>query len=195
MPISEMKKVIEGKNIEQQVALMLALHGAPILKGIKLANLLTVSKDEVSVLIQMLEGTGISYRLVLLKNNRVMVYLFRQDKLQQYLSVPQVQSFLKEYGYGNLPLKEMLELLMIRIMHYKEGIEEFPHEIGIFLGYPLEDVLGFLQNNGEKFSYVGYWKVYYNVQEKMKLFHCYDRERDVVIREVLSGKKIREIAV
>ncbi len=33
MPISEMKKVIEGKNREQQVALVLAMHGAAILRG------------------------------------------------------------------------------------------------------------------------------------------------------------------
>ncbi len=38
--------------------------------------------------------------------------------------------------------------------------EDFPHEIGVFLGYPLADVIGFIQNRGKNFTACGYWKVY-----------------------------------
>ncbi|MCR5737486.1 MAG: DUF3793 family protein [Eubacterium sp.] len=195
MPISEMKKVIEGKNREQQVALVLAMHGAAILRGSKIANLFTVSQKDALLLKKLLQGTKINYRIIVLKNQRVMVYLYRREYLKSYLFNEQVLSFIAGYGYCQMTLEEMLDLLMTRITKYRQGKAEFPHEIGIFLGYPLEDVLGFLENRGENFSYVGYWKVYCNVQEKIKIFDHFDRERDWVIREVLSGKKIREIAV
>ena len=36
----------------------------------------------------------------------------------------------------------------------------FPHEIGLFLGYPLEDVKGFIQNKGQGYACCGLWKSY-----------------------------------
>ena len=46
----------------------------------------------------------------------------------------------------------------------------FPHEIGVFLGYPLEDVKGFIDNKGKNCESCGVWKVYCNREEKDKLF-------------------------
>ena len=46
--------------------------------------------------------------------------------------------------------------------------------MGIFLGYPLEDVKGFIEFNGKESLYVGYWKVYSKLEEKLALFQKYD---------------------
>ena len=35
---------------------------------------------------------------------------------------------------------------------------DFPHEIGVFLGYPLTDVVGFIENQGRNFTCCGCWK-------------------------------------
>lgn len=55
----------------------------------------------------------------------------------------------------------------------------FPHEIGIFLGYPLEDVKGFIENSGRHFKICGQWKVYSDTKRAEKLFakyaECSDR--------------------
>ena len=32
----------------------------------------------------------------------------------------------------------------------------FPHEIGLLLGYPVEDVLGFIRYQGKNYLYTGY---------------------------------------
>lgn len=37
---------------------------------------------------------------------------------------------------------------------------DFPHEIGVFLGYPLGDVVGFIENRGKNFTCCGCWKSY-----------------------------------
>ena len=42
---------------------------------------------------------------------------------------------------------------------YASGEQGFPHEIGVFLGYPVEDVEGYMQNDGKNFLLVGYWKM------------------------------------
>ena len=47
--------------------------------------------------------------------------------------------------------------------------ETFPHEIGLFLGYPPEDVYGFLQDP-DACIYSGCWKVYGNADAARLLF-------------------------
>ena len=49
----------------------------------------------------------------------------------------------------------------------------FPHEIGFFLGYPYEDVIGFIDNEGENFLCSGCWKVYAKERDAQTCFCCY----------------------
>lgn len=60
----------------------------------------------------------------------------------------------------------MLEQLRTRL----HGSEEFPHEIGVFLGYPLNDVLGFIKYHGSNCKGMGDWKVYGDLGEAQKTF-------------------------
>lgn len=48
--------------------------------------------------------------------------------------------------------------------------EDFPHEIGLFLGYPLEDVAGFMELGPCSCKCTGCWKVYGNVEAAKKKF-------------------------
>ena len=50
---------------------------------------------------------------------------------------------------------------------------EFPHEIGLFLGYPAEDVKGFIENKAASSKCSGCWKVYGDEQTAMNLFEEY----------------------
>ena len=68
-------------------------------------------------------------------------------------------------GYTSFQLKDVLNTLRIHLSK-----EDFPHEIGIFLGYPLEDVIGFIENKGKNPKCSGCWKVYCNPQEAEKMF-------------------------
>ena len=57
-----------------------------------------------------------------------------------------------------------------------------------------QQVKGFLANNGRNYVYSSYWKVYQDLQGALQTFKRYDEDRDFVIRAVMSGKTIREIA-
>jgi hypothetical protein len=50
---------------------------------------------------------------------------------------------------------------------------KFPHEIGVFLGYPLQDVKGFIENNGRNSKYTGLWKVYGDKAASIRMFEKY----------------------
>ena len=68
--------------------------------------------------------------------------MYRVSQLQRDLQKPGVACFLESYGYRSLVVDEALNHLQQRILE-NDG---FPHEIGIFLDYPLADVIGFIEN-------------------------------------------------
>lgn len=195
MPIYEIMRLRDTCNDELKLSIQLALHGAPIIKGIKIANLIMVKTEEICSIDKVLMGTGISYRTLKYDNKKIILYLYRKKELEKYIFSTDVRKFLKTYGHTGNTIEEMLDTLSERILLHKNGKTEFPHEIGIFLGYPLIDVKGFLENSGENFLYVGYWKVYHDVQGALRLFQRYDEEREKTVREIILGKTIREIAV
>lgn len=231
MSVQELLNVKHMNNDMKKTSILMAIHCAPLIKGIKAANIITVTARELMSIRQMLVGTGISYYTLKLiprsatskgrSETKHILYLFRKKELIEYLSRADVKELLCEYGYeeelhnlmsffcddverDSLDLEnveltiliyKLLKKLSDRIMLYCGGNIEFPHEIGAFLEYPVEDVKGFLENKGEKFLYSGYWKVYHNVDETVKLFARYDKEREITLKEVMDGKSIKDIAV
>lgn len=53
------------------------------------------------------------------------------------------------------------------------------------LGYPIEDVRGFIEHNGCGCLYSGYWKVYRNVPLKKKMFEDFEKAKESVIQLLL----------
>lgn len=195
MPIQEIMKLRTSQDEEAKMALLLAIHCAPILSGSKAANIMTVTVHEFDRIGYLLQGTGIRYRFLKTKGDKGILYLYREKRLRQYLEQEEIQEFLSEYGYDQVDIAKMLNLLSKRIRMYNDQDAVFPHEIGVFLEYPLGDVKGFLANEGKNFMYSGYWKVYQDLQGAVRRFTQYDMERELTIQALMQGKTIREIAL
>ena len=120
---------------------------------------------------------------------------YRHEELKRYLQQTRVQNWIREYGYIDMNMRQMLLRLSERVRDFTGRGMGFPHEIGIFLGYPLEDVKGFIENNGKKYLMIGYWKVYSNPVGARMVFKQYDRAKDCAVSEFLTGKSIRERAL
>lgn len=75
----------------------------------------------------------------------VLVYVYRPTQVAAILQRGDVQDFLQSEGYTPGDAESMLAQLSQRLCCE----EDFPHEIGVFLGYPLADVIGFIQNRGK----------------------------------------------
>ncbi|CCX86116.1 putative uncharacterized protein [Clostridium sp. CAG:590] len=195
MPIQEIMKLRTSQDEEAKMALLLAIHCAPILSGSKAANIMTVTVHEFDRIGYLLQGTGIRYRFLKTKGDKGILYLYREKRLRQYLEQEEIQEFLSEYGYDQVDIAKMLNLLSKRIQLYNDQEAVFPHEIGVFLEYPLGDVKGFLANEGKNFMYSGYWKVYQDLQGAVRRFIQYDMERELTIQALMQGKTIREIAL
>ena len=180
---------LAGSGTEKQVV----LQCAPLLTGIKLSNLLNVRTDQKEEVFRLFAGTAVSCRVLYEFDGRMSLLLYREDRMRTHLERSDVRRMLDGFGYAGMGIKETLLLLSIRYQEHMDGLRAFPHEIGLLLGYPPVDVAGFMENNGERFLYSGYWKVYGNLAETLKVFEQYDRAREYVFHMAGCGRAIREL--
>lgn len=177
------------KNIETQ----LALQCAPLITGLKISNLFTVAKENEELVCAFLKKNKISYHCLVRTEKKVVFLLFNRRQLEQYLSQQEARDLLNEEGYTELNFDKVLRTFQQRYQDYMKGKQEFPHEMGIMLGYPIEDVRGFIQHRGKNFLYSGYWKVYGNEQEKILLFQKFEQAKETVIRMLSNGTEMPQI--
>lgn len=175
----------------------LLYHCAPTIYGVKSANLFSlqnVSNSDVKSIFrsysQILRRRSLKIRIMCRCSKNVLFYVYNEGLLRKRLSQRKAAAFLRERGYNvNLNIDLILNRLHSRI----KSSSSFPHEIGIFLDYPLDDVIGFIENKGQNFKYSGCWKVYGNVNKSIKLFNSYDRCRDDACQKLRQGLSVTEV--
>ncbi len=176
---------------------LMGQHAAPLLAGLKPASLVSFRKskfEDFDALIASYETCfackGISFCRLAEGEEYVLILFYRACALEARLASKKVRLLLDRYGYGGMTsLGEMLEELKRRMRRKMT----FPHEIGLFLGYPPEDVQGFIEHGGQSFAYSGYWKVYANEEETRRLFDLYTECTRDFCRKLDEGMRFSEI--
>ncbi|MCY6369615.1 DUF3793 family protein [Clostridium ganghwense] len=117
------------------------------------------------------------------KNDTTVVVLFyNKKKLEGILSQEKNINFLERFGYKkDMNAEESLKLLSSRY----ENV--CPHEIGIFLGYPIDDVVEFINCPNKQCLMLGYWKVYHNPEKAKDIFEKYDMAKDKMVNLLIEG--------
>lgn len=188
--IFEMMQNMDTKTIETQIA----LQCAPLLSGLKISNLFNVSKEQIPLVKKLFCGTNISYYILLEQKDTVALFLYQKEELLAYLSKEEVRMFLKQYGYQEVSVEYSLSLLARRYHSHIMHQAEFPHEMGVFLGYPVEDVIGFIEHEGKECLGVGYWKVYKNMPQKKMIFEQFERAKEWMVVLISNGIDLMEAA-
>jgi len=129
--------------------------------------------------------------VTLYENRETFVILIYSEKIiEQRVKTPQAEKILLEYGYGSdYNLAEMFERLKLRFTQCK-----FPHEIGVFLGYPPEDVEAFIEKSGRDYLCCRYWKVYHNEQRARETFRFIDEAKAQAINLLRRKVSIKTMA-
>lgn len=173
-------------------------HCSPTLASLKTANLFVMEvKDEGELTRQLsqwncaLGDKGISLLVLRYRNCKALIYVCRKNRLNVDLKKPGVAEFLVDFGYAEMTADATLAHLKERIA----GNDGFPHEIGIFLGYPLGDVIGFIENAGQNSKCSGCWKVYCNECEAMRLFAQFKKCRRIYTRLWNEGTSVVKLCV
>lgn len=174
----------------------LAFHTAPSLLGIKCASLVAISKSECNVAENVLAFNlraarkGLKITALSECREKTLILVYNRAQLSQRLREADSREILRRYGYtDDMTVEDCIERLSERM----RGGGDFPHEIGIFLGYPTEDVIGFIANNGGSFKLCGYWKVYGNERRAERTFENYNKCRNYLCRKLDMGEDFYRI--
>lgn len=180
---------------------------APVLAGLKPAGLFRYETRDRADLARRVAGwnaqlnpKGLQVRVLrgCIATRQYLVYVYRAAKLQTVLADAAVRGFLAREGY-RLPedaadCGALLDQLSLRLCCAAEAAD-FPHEIGVFLGYPLEDVEGFIRHRGKCFTCCGCWKSYGDPAAARQHFDQLAKCTAVYLRLFHSGTPILKLAV
>ncbi|OLA30926.1 MAG: hypothetical protein BHW26_00500 [Faecalibacterium prausnitzii] len=150
---------------------------APVLASLKPAGLFRYETSDCADLArrvrswnEQLGEKGLCVRVLkgCVRTHRYLVYVYRESKLRTVLAQPQVRDFLCKEGYT---LPEQSE------------------------GYPLHDVVGFIENAGRNFTCCGCWKAYGDPSAAQRHFAQLNKCTAVYLRLFRSGTPIQRLAV
>ena len=169
-------------------------HCAPTLAGLKTANLFNQTYSDEDELLEEIdkfnnEFSDYGLRMVplTLENNISMIYVYRVNDLENDFNNDLSKQLLSQYGYECSDVKEAI----VRIRSSKD----FPHEIGLFLGYPPEDVKGFIENNAQNYKFVGYWKVYGDIEKAKQSFNKYRKCQQIYLNCIQNGFSLKQLVI
>lgn len=158
---------------------------------------------------QNLAAVGIELRILVWRSCGALVYAYRPAGLVRALTDPRATKLLQTEGYDLTDLDACISRLAARIAAASKRSDAtcalgracdascpctFPHEVGFFLGYPAEDVLGFIEHDGRDFLALGPWKVYANLEHALATFEGYRRCTERTRQRYASGRSLSELA-
>lgn len=175
---------------------ILIRYCAPTLAGIKTGNLFgfTFSSwsemaGEVRRLNRILVPKGLCMLPLRYRNSRALLYVYRPGRLARDLEEESCRTILEWAGYEKGTAGQQLRRLIQKLGRE----DDFPHEIGLFLGYPPEDVRGFLEHGNE--TCTGFWKVYGDKKKAERVFRKYRCCYTVYRRQFQAGTTLGRLAV
>ena len=171
---------------------------SPTLAGLKAGNLFSVEftgktdmQDSIRRINKILVPKGLRMIPVCEQGKRTLVYLFRPSVVKKALSEEKAREILNRCGYHDGTMEQQLVSLIGRMRRK----EDFPHEIGLFLGYPPEDVEGFIKNRSKNAKCTGTWKVYGDEEKARCLFQKYRHCTDIYSRQWKKGIQLEKLIV
>lgn len=183
-----------GKRQFEQI---LGMHCAPTFIGLKAASLVSFPKKSFSNFDDFFSQYESCFRCKRISTFQlaetdayVLVLFYRAAALKQLLRRSDARKLLLDVGY---PPHGSLADLMHCLKERVRKAQGFPHEIGLFLGYPPTDVRGFIEHKGHNFLCCGYWKVYGDEGTAQALFDLYANCTKDFCRKLQEGTPMEKL--
>ena len=188
------KKCCENKSNSLYIKRILEMLGAVIL-GSKPAEIINVpgSKEDKKIKLSKIEAffsncSRITYRIITTHDGGKRVLFINEKSMEKVLVNKRCINFLKFVGYpADYELNDYIDELVFRLQS-----EEFPHEIGVFLGYPLKDVLGFMGYGKNELVEVRNWRIYGDKEISYEVYNNFMRDK-AIMKEMIETMNINEL--
>ncbi len=172
-------------------------HASPTLAGLKAGCLFNLSMEsafleaEIARVNALIAEKGCGLLRMRCQMGRSLIFLYRTRDIAAMLSDRETARFLGAWGYRDLSVESAIATLRERLGR----ADCFPHEIGLFLGYPLADVMGFIENKGAGCRMCGCWKVYSNEMEARRRFRSFKKCKEIYSWMYRTGMSIEKLTV
>lgn len=150
---------------------------APTLAGLKTGSMFSCEVEDKAALTRglvaynrILVPRGLRAVPLRFSDRRALIYVYRPGRLAHDLEKEEARDILAVRRYPVGQTEQCTAELARRVR--LSG--EFPHEVGLFLGYPPEDVAGFIRHGARGAKCVGAWKVYGDEKEARRTFRRYE---------------------
>lgn len=177
---------------------LIVKHCSPTLAGLKTGSLFSCVCNNFCELQNQivkwnsdLNPKGVYINLLRHREDKALIYVYRPNKLALDISHDESRDFLLCNGYSSYEPEYCVNHLANRL----SKSENFPHEIGLFLGYPIKDVKAFIKNQGKFFKFSGCWKVYFNECEALKTFAKFKKCTNTYCKLFADGRPILRLTV
>ena len=178
---------------QECLAAFFAVAAAEVLSGAKPANMIRIPNQRLpcgrrmyrlwqKFGAELINNLPLSIRAMRTEKESVLLLIYRSDLLERRLRSRTMQTFLVRQGY---PRPLTLESTLQYLQESFRG--EIPHEVGMFLGYPLKDVKGFMGRGTEPSQGRGMWRVYGPPLRSLRLSDFYRSKRQAMISKLATG--------
>lgn len=167
----------------------------PVLMGSKPSEILSIPNFDVNKEIKLDDiknhfslCSKVEFIVIDKKEKGLKLLFVNKESLATQLNNIKIKNFLKFLGYPNVV---NVDSCLNHLIEKLKG-NNFPDEIGIFLGYPLKDVVGFMGYGNYKFHNTKYWRVYGDPRPSEDLYSKFLSHREK-IRDMLNYKSAKLI--
>ncbi|WBW98748.1 DUF3793 family protein [Oceanirhabdus sp. W0125-5] len=183
---------LNNSNVYDAFEAYIFFNIAPVVDGVKPASLVRITNrmnfltlwDDIKEKIKI---HGIEHLELKTHCGNSVVIFYNKEMLNEYVNRKDIREFLDNNGYAECStIDTMLENLKNKFHN------TCPHEIGIFLGYPLEDTKEFIKNEGQNCLLCGYWKVYNDEESARCIFQKYDNAKRKILNLIVN-KNVRNL--
>jgi hypothetical protein len=186
---------LKTRDAMEFIESMITCFASPVAAGIRCGTLINLRRRGedlgpiwFAVKDKITEKLGLEFAEISYSKSYILLLVFRSDLLMDRVSSAEAREFLGNLGYDceSGSAASYIENLIERFK------TRFPHEIGIFLDYPVEDVKGFIENRGRNSKLSGYWKVYGDEANARKKFDEYRKAEtdsaEMILRKIDSAR-------
>jgi hypothetical protein len=161
-----------------RLELFIRWAAGPVIGGVKPSSMVRLPRDELgrawnSWGEEICRALDLSAVILRQSPGGSLLLLYRRRMLQRALKGPSGRR-LRSLAY---PVGSGLNPCLAYLAGRFADSAPFPHEVGIFLGYPLEDVIAFCAGTLRPYDCRGYWKVYHRPEKAARAFAYMDRAR------------------
>ena len=192
----EFYKSLENMESKESIEKFLLFNSSLVIANIKPSVTVNIKKNQGENYKNWLEygedflvKVNLNYIILRENDNAIILLIYKDELLKNHIFKEKNRKFLNQIGYADINnIKYYIELLKIRYQIYK-----CPHELGVFLGIPVEDVIDFMDCNEKKCLGCGYWKIYNNYDEAIEIFKKYDEVKFKTASDLIKGVPIDKI--